>query len=249
VMFTAQGLTLHFGGVNALDDVSVSVSQGELVGLIGPNGAGKTTLLNAISGLHRPQSGTIEFDGRAITGLPPYKIAKLGIARTFQVVRPFATLTVRENVAVGAMFSGERTLGHADALARADKALEQVRLSAKAENLPSHLTLSERKRLELARAMAMRPKLLLLDEVAAGLNQTEIGSMIELVRSLNQAGQTIIMVEHVMKAILSLCQRIVVLQFGKKIADGAPQAIVSDPHVVKAYLGERFAKRHALAAG
>jgi branched-chain amino acid transport system ATP-binding protein len=248
-MFNAQGLTLHFGGVNALDDVSVSVSQGELVGLIGPNGAGKTTLLNAISGLHRPQSGTIEFDGRAITGLPPYKIAKLGIARTFQVVRPFATLTVRENVAVGAMFSGERTLGRADALARADSALEQVRLSAKATNLPSHLTLSERKRLELARAMAMRPKLLLLDEVAAGLNQTEIGSMIELVRSLNQAGQTIIMVEHVMKAILSLCQRIVVLQFGKKIADGAPHAIVSDPHVVKAYLGERFAKRHALAAG
>jgi branched-chain amino acid transport system ATP-binding protein len=248
-MLDARGVTLRFGGVIALADVSVAVAQGELVGLIGPNGAGKTTLLNAISGLHRLQSGSIEFDGRTITGLPPYKIAKLGIARTFQVVRPFATLTVRENVAVGAMFSGARTLGRAEALVRAIAALEQVGLSAKATYLPSHLTMSERKRLELARALAMRPKLLLLDEVAAGLNQTEIVSMIELVRSLNKTGQTIIMVEHVMKAILSLCQRIVVLQFGKKIAEGTPQAVVSDPHVINAYLGARFAKRHALAVG
>ncbi|MGP0092951.1 MAG: ABC transporter ATP-binding protein [Xanthobacteraceae bacterium] len=243
-LLAASGIGVQFGGVAALSDVSFDVGEGEVLGLIGPNGAGKTTMLNVISGVINPVRGEVTFAGGAITGMRPHRIAKLGIARTFQIVQPFVRLTVRENAAIGTMFSSHRIPHRDEALARAQAALEQVGLAAKADQSPGHLTLAERKRLELARALAMAPKLLLLDEVMAGLNHVEVGRIVELVRAINAAGLTIIMVEHVMKAIMAACHRIVVLQFGRKIADDTPQHVVGNADVIAAYLGDRFARRH-----
>jgi branched-chain amino acid transport system ATP-binding protein len=248
-MLEARGVGLNFGGVAALSDVSFIVPKGAIVGLIGPNGAGKTTMLNVVSGLLRPTRGAILFGGVDVTGTRPHRIAKLGVARTFQIVQPFAHLTVRENVAVGAMFSGAQRPPRGEAMARADTALGQVGLAGKADRHPPQLTLSERKRLELARALAMNPKLLLLDEVMAGLNHSEVDRIVELIRAINTAGLTIVMVEHVMKAIMAVCHRIVVLQFGRKIADAAPEEVVGDSTVISAYLGHRFAQKHQAAAG
>lgn len=238
-------VSVQFGGVRALSEVDFDVERGEVVGLIGPNGAGKTTLLNAISGLCKC-TGTLRFDGKAISGLKPHRIARMGIARTFQVVRPFGHLTAIENVAVGAMFSG-KSIPHKDEIMnRAKDALEWTGLYAKRDLLPRQLTLSERQRLEMARALAMNPVLLLLDEVMAGLNLNEIDRMIELINRINSSlGVTIIVVEHVMKAIMGVCSRIVVLQFGRKIGDGSPSEIVNSPDVIQAYLGKRFAERHS----
>jgi branched-chain amino acid transport system ATP-binding protein len=248
-MLSVNGLGINFGGVAAVNEVSFTVGRGEIVGLIGPNGAGKTTTLNMISGLLQPSSGSIAFEGTTITGLRPHRIAKLGIARTFQIVQPFAHLTVRENVAIGTMFAGARRPQRDESLIRAEAALAQVGLAAKADRKPPQLTLSERKRLELARALAMSPKLLLLDEVMAGLNHAEVERIIELIRQINASGLTIVMVEHVMKAIMAVCHRIVVLQFGRKIADAEPEEVVADDRVIGAYLGHRFAeKRQARAA-
>jgi branched-chain amino acid transport system ATP-binding protein len=181
--------------------------------------------------------------------MKPHRIAKLGIARTFQIVQPFQHLSVRDNVAIGAMFAATRAPSRAEALGRAEAALARVGLAAKADRRPRQLTLSERKRLELARALAMAPRLLLLDEVMAGLNHTEIEGIIALIREINEAGMTIIVVEHVMKVIMAVCHRIVVLQFGRKIADAAPNGVINDPHVISAYLGHRFAQRHQGLAG
>jgi branched-chain amino acid transport system ATP-binding protein len=248
-LLEARGVGVRFGGVAALSDVSFEVRQGEVLGLIGPNGAGKTTMLNAVSGVVPLTQGQIAFAGEQISGMRPYRIAKLGIARTFQIVQPFVRLTVRENAAIGAMFASHWVPHREEALARAQTALERVGLAAKANHSPRSLTLAERKRLELARALAMNPKLLLLDEVMAGLNHVEVGRIVDLVGEINAAGLTIIMVEHVMKAIMAACHRVVVLQFGRKIADDTPEHVVGNADVIAAYLGDRFARRHQAAVG
>jgi len=198
-LLEAKGVGVRFGGVAALSDVSFEIKEGEVLGLIGPNGAGKTTMLNAVSGVVPLTHGQITFAGEQISGMRPYRIAKLGIARTFQIVQPFVRLTVRENAAIGAMFSSRWVPHREEALARAQTSLERVGLAAKADHSPRSLTLAERKRLELARALAMNPKLLLLDEVMAGLNHVEVGRIVDLVGEINAAGLTIVMVEHVMK--------------------------------------------------
>ncbi|MGH7080833.1 MAG: ABC transporter ATP-binding protein [Acetobacteraceae bacterium] len=241
----ARDLSVAFGGVRALDSVSFAVTAGAVFGIIGPNGAGKTTLLNAISGVCRPRSGQLHFDGRNITGQPPYRLARLGIARTFQIVRPFARMTVRENVEVGAMFGTTR---RGSAGSAAAEALVRTGLDAKADFMPPQLTLAERKRLEVARAIAMRPRVLLLDEVFAGLNHSEVAHAIELVRKIRGDGLTVIIIEHVMKAVLALCDRLLVLNFGTKLAEGPVADVIADPAVVQAYLGSRFAKIQASAA-
>ena len=245
VALSVRGVTVRFGGVIAVDNVTFEVRQGETVALIGPNGAGKTTLLNAISRLV-PASGQIEVFGVDVSRLPAFSLARQGVARTFQIVQPFANLTVRQNVAVAAMFSGSGR-GEREAAVLADRAIERTGLAAKSEMLPVHLTLADRKRLELARALAMEPRLLLLDEVMAGLNHVEIDRIVALVRDIKAQGTTIVVVEHVMKAIAAISDRIVVLQFGKKIADGSPDHVFDDPAVVSAYLGDRFTKRRAAA--
>ncbi len=237
-------LTRTFGGVPAVQEVDFQVTEGELVGLIGPNGAGKTTLLNLVSGLLRPDRGEIRFRGERISGLPPDRITRLGIGRTFQIVQPFPGLSVRQNVAVGALFGAQpRPRSTKEALLRSDKVLRQVGLHEKRLAPVTTLTLSDRKRLEVARALTVLPRLLLLDEVMAGLNLVEIEAAMQLVREVHQAGVTILVIEHVMKAIMGLCSRILVLHEGRLIAEGTPQEVVRNPRVVEAYLGERYARR------
>ncbi len=243
-ILAVRDVSVRFGGVVAVRDVSFDLFPGEIVGLIGPNGAGKTTLLNVVSGLAGRHDGTVAFDGETISGRKPHVIARKGIARTFQIVQPFKNLTVLQNVSIGAMFCAPNRLS-SETRALAREALEKVGLGRKADILPTQLTLSERKRLELARALSTCPRVLLLDEVMAGLNHTEIERIVALIREIRADGLSIVVVEHVMKAIMAICDRIVVLRFGEKIADGPPDAVVNDPHVVSAYLGERFAKRHA----
>ena len=240
----ARDVSVQFGGVRALDRLSFSVQPGEVFGVIGPNGAGKTTLLNTISAVCRPRTGAVHIDGVAVTGMAPHQLARLGVARTFQIVQPFARMSVRENVLVGAMF-GSAT--RHDAHDAAEAALRRTGLLAKAGFMPPQLTLAERKRLEVARALAMRPRILLLDEVMAGLNHTEIERVIELVRQLQADGLTIIVIEHVMRAVLALCGRLMVLNFGAKLAEGPAATVVADPHVVEAYLGSRFTRMQAVA--
>jgi branched-chain amino acid transport system ATP-binding protein len=248
VALRVAGITVHFGGVMALQDVGFEVRTGETVGLIGPNGAGKTTLLNVISRLNREARGRVELFGEDVSRVPAYGMPRRGVARTFQVVQPFANLTVRQNVAVAAMFAGSGRSEN-DAAAEADRAIERTSLGPKAEMLPAHITLADRKRLELARALAMRPRVLLLDEVMAGLNHVEIDRIIALIRDIKAQGTTVVVVEHVMKVIAAISDRIVVLQFGQKIADDTPDRVFDDPAVVSAYLGDRFTRRRAAARG
>jgi len=247
-LLRGTGVTKSFGGLVALNRIDFEVRAGEIVGLIGQNGAGKTTLINTISGIDRPDAGSIAFDGHELTRLGPDRIAKLGIARTFQIPQPFATLSALENVVVSLVF-GRAAMSLDDAEARAGAILDFVGLPVKAGALPESLTIVELRKLELARALAAGARLLLLDEINAGLTSGEIGEAVALIGELRQRGMTILMVEHVMRIIMRVCDRIIVLHLGEKIAEGTPDEIARDPAVVKAYLGERRSGRGPDVAG
>jgi branched-chain amino acid transport system ATP-binding protein len=234
-----KGVTKYFGGLAAVSDVDFNVEQGEALGLIGPNGAGKTTLFNLISAALPTKSGTIRFKGKNITGLKPYKICRMGVARTFQLVKVFADMPALSNVILGAYFGMSPGLSSLDAVVKASEILEFVGLSEMKGTPAKDLTLANQKRLELARALATNPELLLLDEIMAGLNPTEVAQAMELVTRIRGKGITIIMIEHVMKAIMNVCERIMVLHHGQKIAEGTPQEITTSKKVVEVYLGEK----------
>ena len=239
-----RGVTKRFGGVAAVDGVTFEVGKGEIVGIIGPNGAGKTTLLNCISGVHRLDGGDIRWEGASITGIAPHRVASLGIGRTFQIVKPFGSMTVRENAAIGAMFGNAEGRGALkQAFEKADQVLELVGLKNRANQQVTSLTIPDRKRLEVARAVATRPHLLLLDEVMAGLNNVEIDEALEMVRAVHATGVTVLLIEHVMRVIIGVCKRAIVLDFGHVLAQGEPEAVLRDERVIEAYLGERYAKR------
>jgi branched-chain amino acid transport system ATP-binding protein len=236
-LLEVTGISRRFGGLQAVRDLSLSVAPDEVLGLIGPNGAGKTTAFNLLSGFLAPDRGQIRFDGRSIVGLPPHAICRLGLCRTFQIVRPFPRLSVLDNVRVGALSRRPRM---EEARDRARLVIEQVGLGGKVDHAASALTLAERKRLELARALATEPRLLLLDEVMAGLNPTEIEAIVALVKRINASGIAILLIEHNMRAVMSLSHRIAVLNFGEKIVEGEPAAVANHPRVIEAYLGEEY---------
>ncbi|WP_425052184.1 ABC transporter ATP-binding protein [Psychromarinibacter sp. S121] len=235
-VLSLRGATKRFGGLVAVNDLDFDVAEHEVLGLIGPNGSGKSTTLNLISGALRPTSGTISLRGSAISGLPAQDIARRGVARTFQLVRLLPSMNVLENVMAGAVFGHRRRWGH-DAEAQAMQMLEKVGLERRAQAPVGQLTYIDTKRVELARTLAGEPKVLLLDEWLAGLNPTELEEGISLIRALRDEGRTIILVEHVMDAIRSLCDRCVVMSSGCKIAEGDTEAVLSDPEVIEAYLG------------
>ena len=230
-----SGLTKRFGGLLAVSQFDLAVDAGEIVGLIGPNGAGKTTVFHLIAGFHAPTSGEIRFKGASLVGDKPHAICRRGLTRTFQIVQPFAGLSVIENVMVGA-FNRESDAGAARRSAQ--EIVDFVGLGPRRDDLASSLTLSDRKRLEIARGLATRPELLLLDEAMSGLNPTEIEAIIGLIRSIHARGVSLLIIEHVMQAIMALSHRLVVLHHGEKLAEGSPAAVASDQRVIEAYLGE-----------
>jgi branched-chain amino acid transport system ATP-binding protein len=238
-----EGLTRRFGGVVAVDNVTLSIAKGEVVGLVGPNGAGKTTLVNLVTGFVPKTSGRVFFDGTDITRMPPHEIARMGMARTFQIVQPFSEMTVLENVMAGALFAGQRgSLKEAADTARHH--LQFVGLDRYTDYSASDLSLADRKRLELAKSLAMEPRVLFLDEVHAGLNSGELNHALELVHKIADTGVTIIVIEHLLRVVLSLVRRLVVLHHGAMLSDGLPLEVLNDPAVIKAYLGTKFAQRH-----
>lgn len=246
------GVTKKFGGTVAVNDVNLSLKEGEILGLIGPNGSGKTTLINLINGVHPATSGSIHFCGEDVSKLPPHRITRKGVARTFQVVKPLVGLTLRENVMIGTLFgSSEHRRGNrttAEKVAKSDEALQLVGLHEKRFSQTSALNGAELKRLEIARAISMSPKLILLDEVMAGLNATEVAKMTELIREFNAGGVTVIFIEHIMKAVMSISDRVMVLHHGSCLAIDRPEVVAEDPDVIGAYLGARFAQDHGSGA-
>jgi len=236
-LLEVKELSKHFGGVVALDGVNIKVDKGELVGIIGPNGAGKTTLYNCVTGFYPPTSGKVFFDGKDVTGLPSHKLCRMGMARTFQIPRPFMSMTLLENVMVGALGAG---MSLREAKEKAKEIVSFLKLEEQANKPISKLNFNYRRQCELARALATNPKLLMLDETFAGLNPSEIDEMVKLVRKIHESGVTIMLTEHVMKVVMSLAERIVVLHQGKVIAEGLPREVVNDSRVVEAYLGQRI---------
>jgi branched-chain amino acid transport system ATP-binding protein len=232
-----RDVSKSFGGLAAVQGVSFTLAEGELLALIGPNGAGKTTLFHVISGFLKPDTGTIAYAGASLAGLRPHAICQRGMVRTFQITRPFNRLSVLENVLVGAL---ERVAHRRQAITIAEEVLALTGLMEKAGHMGHSLTMPDRKRLELARALATGPRVLLLDEVMAGLNPTETSRLIELIRTIHGRGVTILLIEHVMRAVMALSQRILVLNYGELIAEGAPEAVVRNPKVIEAYLGEGY---------
>ncbi len=237
MILQVEGVTKNFGGLAAVKNVSFEVREGEILGLIGPNGAGKTTLFNVISGLYRPNEGRVIFNGQTISNLKPFDICRKGLVRTFQVVKPFGNLTVLQNVMVGSFLA---VPNEGLAMVRALEVLEFVGLTDQQDKVAKSLTISDRKRLELARALATRPRLLLLDECMAGLNPSELVHMVGLLKRIREGGVTLLVIEHIMAAIMTISERILVLHHGEKIAEGAPQEVAKDRRVIEAYLGEEY---------
>ena len=244
-LLTGRGVTKRFGGLIAVNGVDFAVEEGEIFGLIGPNGAGKTTLLNVINGIFPITSGELYFRGQILNGLKPYTITHLGIGRAFQIVRPFEGLTAKQNVMVGGIFGTKQRTNMKKATEEAEKVLTFVGLGEKMDRQVTNLTIPDRKRLEIARALAMRPKLLLLDEVMSALNPKEVDGLMEMVQEVNRQGITILMIEHVMRAAMTMCQRILVLHHGRRITLGTPQEVSQNEEVLRSYLGERFARMEA----
>jgi branched-chain amino acid transport system ATP-binding protein len=240
-LLAVKNLNMAFGGLRAVNNLDFEVTCGEIVALIGPNGSGKTTTLNLITGFLKPDSGSIVFDGHEIAGCPRSRVCRGGIVRTFQIIKPFLEFTAVENVMVGRVYGANPTKNLIHAEEESLVVLEKVGLHEKAKVLAKDLTLMQRKRLELARALAARPKLLLLDELMAGLNHAEAEEAMETIRDIRETGVTIMIVEHIVKAIMGLSDRIIVLNMGEKIAEGTPQEIAHDPHVVEVYLGKPHA--------
>jgi branched-chain amino acid transport system ATP-binding protein len=238
-----RGLGRRFGGLQAVSDVSFSVPKGEVLGVIGPNGAGKSTFINLVTGHIKPTSGKVLIDGKDLTGRKPWTVAHAGVARTFQIVKPFRGMSVRENVAVGVLYGPHHASTMGQAIRRADELLEEVGLVGVADRPPAELSVADARRLEFAKALASSPKLLLLDEVMAGLRPSEIEPSLELILRLKEQGLTILVVEHVMKAILAISDRVLVINQGKVLTSGEPRAVLSDPRVIEAYLGQRYASR------
>ena len=236
-ILNVKNLTMKFGNLAAVDDVSLSVGKGEIIGLIGPNGAGKTTFFNCLTGYLAPQNGAVQFDGHAITGMRPNRICRLGLVRTFQIVQVFREMKTWENVIVGAFC---RTANSAEAYQETMEILKFTGLYEKKDSLVGNLTIADHKRLEISKALATKPHLLMLDEAMAGLNATETIAAIELIRKIRDRGITLIVVEHVMEVIMSLSERVVVFDSGKKIAEDIPEKIVKNPRVIEAYLGEAY---------
>jgi len=238
-LLEVENVSKAFGGVIAINRVSFDLNQGEVLGLIGPNGAGKSTLFNLITGILKPGAGKIRFNHRDITGIAPYKICQCGIARTFQLVKPFSRLTPMENVMVGRAYGGQPARNIKQARMESAQILSLTGLGDKAVRTAGMLSLVDRKRLEIARALATKPQLLLLDEMMAGLNPTELDDAIRLIKAIRDSGISLIVVEHVMKVIMGISDRIIVLKVGEKIADGTPLEVTSNRQVIEAYLGER----------
>jgi len=242
IILSGRGISKTFGALRAVWKVDFEVKQGEILGIIGPNGAGKTTLLSMVNGTLALTRGEIFFKGQRISGLKPFRIAELGISRTFQIVKPFPGMTVLENVSIGALFGKDKIRDARQAREKTRSILSKVNLQGREDEAVENLNISERKRLELARALAMDPELLLLDEVMAGLNPSEIQFVMDLIKQLNREGRTILVIEHVMKAIMGISQRILVLHHGEKIAEGNPAEIRDNPDVISAYLGQRYSR-------